>query len=407
MASFKPYHIVHTDVAESHEVPPVGFQDACVYQVFWWKNIAIGHMYIEDLQVFSDSTEYERLVMEAIKPFLDFVQKDTEKGETWREILDSYYNNQQEENALLPSVSVVICTRNRVDVLRNCLISLREQTMKAFEVIVVDNAPSDRATESLVKEFPEVNYILESRPGLDYARNTGARNATGDIVAYTDDDVELRPNWVEEISASFARYKSDALTGLIIAASLSTLAQYRFERYWTFNRGYIPQQYDSTFFNKHLPKGVPVWEIGAGANMAFKRNVFDKIGYFDERLDAGASGCSGDSEIWYRILAAGLSIRYEPKAIAFHHHRADMKGYQRQIFNYMRGFTSAILFQYKYHGHEGNVKHLKFLIRYYPKLIYISIKNRDSGRFSTIFNEIRGILSGFIYYLNHKNKTAY
>ncbi|MCC5928145.1 MAG: glycosyltransferase [Cyclobacteriaceae bacterium] len=406
MASFKPYHIVHTDLSESSEIPSEGLQYSPVYQVFWWKNIAIGDLFIEENTNLSSVGEHGRLVMKAIQPFLDFIQRDTQNRENWRNILDFYYTAQKIKDERLPTVSVVICTRNRTEALKKCLLSLREQTMKAHEVIVVDNAPSDRSTELMVKEFPEVSYLVEPRPGLDYARNTGARYANSAIVAYTDDDVELRPNWLEEISLSFARYNPDALTGLIITASLSTLARYRFERYWTFNRGYVAKHYDSTFFQAHVSEGVPVWEIGAGANMAFKREVFEKIGYFDERLDAGASGCSGDSEIWYRILAAGLSIRYEPKAIAFHHHREDMKGYKRQIFNYMRGFTSAILLQWKNHGHEGNVKHLRFLIRYYPKLIYMSLKNRDSGRISTILNEIMGIISGFIYYHKQKNNPA-
>ena len=59
-----------------------------------------------------------------------------------------------------------------------------------------------------------------------------------------------------------------------------------------------------------------MWKVGAGANMAFRRNVFDLVGLFDERLGAGAAGCSEDSEIWYRILANQLQIRYEPRAVS-------------------------------------------------------------------------------------------
>jgi GT2 family glycosyltransferase len=67
--------------------------------------------------------------------------------------------------------------------------------------------------------------------------------------------------------------------------------------------------------------GVPAWDVGAGANMAFRKTVFEKVGYFDERLDVGASGCSGDSEYWYRIMAEGFTCRYFPHIYVYHQHR--------------------------------------------------------------------------------------
>jgi GT2 family glycosyltransferase len=87
--------------------------------------------------------------------------------------------------------------------------------------------------------------------------------------------------------------------------------------------------------------------------MAFRKTVFEKAGLFDERLDAGAAGCNGDSEMWFRILACGGQIVYDPLPVVYHRHRTDMKQFKRQIFNYMRGFTAAALIQHKQKPKEG------------------------------------------------------
>ena len=98
-----------------------------------------------------------------------------------------------------------------------------------------------------------------------------------------------------------------------------------------FSAGFVPLVFGQDFFTKTRPFGVPVWRIGAGASMAFRRAVFTAIGTFDERLGAGASGCSEDSELWYRLLAGGWECRYEPSAVVFHCHRSSWKALERQI----------------------------------------------------------------------------
>jgi Glycosyl transferase family 2 len=96
-----------------------------------------------------------------------------------------------------PSLSVAICTRNRVATLNRCLDSVLPLQQKyGFELLVIDNAPPDDATAKLVKKFSQVRYILEQRPGLDFARNRAAAKATGDVIAYLDDDVIVDSGWL-------------------------------------------------------------------------------------------------------------------------------------------------------------------------------------------------------------------
>jgi GT2 family glycosyltransferase len=140
--------------------------------------------------------------------------------------------------------------------------------------------------------------------------------------------------------------------------------------------------------------------IGAGANMAFRRPVFDQLGFFDERLGAGAAGCSEDSEFWYRMLDAGLSIRYEPLAVVQHFHRIDEEGFSNQMEAYMRGHVFALLVQYEKTRHSGNLRRLFLsLPRYYWGVARGRLAGGERG---TLRAEIRGCLSGLFGYLKSK-----
>ncbi len=95
-----------------------------------------------------------------------------------------------------PTLSVAICTRNRPATLRRCLDSLFPlQEQYGFELLVIDNAPSDNATADFVKSSERVRYIVEERPGLDFARNRAMTEATGQLLAYLDDDVVVDAGW--------------------------------------------------------------------------------------------------------------------------------------------------------------------------------------------------------------------
>lgn len=299
-------------------------------------------------------------------------------------------------------VSVIICTRNRAGHLRKCLAQLQQQRYQPSEIIVVDNASAGNETRNLCSEFSNVRYVREERPGLDIARNHGVTVARSHIVAFTDDDTLPDPWWVYQIDRTFNNPAIDAMTGLVLAASLDTEAEVIFEKFWPFNRGYVQKLFDHNFFNSTLEAGPPVWEIGAGANMAFRKSIFEDTGYFDERLDVGAAGCSGDSELWYRILANGSSIMYNPLAVVHHCHRHSIRDLKKQLYNYMRGFTVAILIQYQRFGHIGNLKHLLTEIPVY----YLSLLKRGFPRYlfqyQTLFAEMGGIFSGIFYYWRHR-----
>jgi GT2 family glycosyltransferase len=403
------YTIHHLDLSQEVKALPEG-GTLGFYLVFWFRSIPLGELYIDQNRC-ATSEDLIQLALKATAPSIKhYCQQCLVRPlvpasiEELRAICEQVVAKIEPPNfPQVCDVSVVICTRNRPHSLRNCLTALHRQHTRPAEIIVVDNGSVTNDTEKVCSEFNNIKYVREDRVGLDIARNTGARASQSSIVAYTDDDTLPDPNWVYRIHESFQKKDVVAITGLVLAGSLRTEAEVIFEKHWPFNRGFVHKLFDQSFFNDKLPSGPPVWEIGAGANMAFKREIFEDVGYFDERLDVGAAGCSGDSELWYRILANGFTIVYNPLAIVSHYHRDSLPGLKRQLYAYMRGFTVAILIQHERFGHKGNLHHLLRVIpTYYMGLILKGFPYYKS-QYQTLFSEMRGILSGMFYYIRHRN----
>jgi len=316
-----------------------------------------------------------------------------------------------------PGVSLVVCTRNRPDTLRKCLSSIRGLSPQPHEIIVVDNDPSSSLTAAVTSAFPEVRYVPEPQRGLSAARNAGIRNSRGAIIAFTDDDVEVHPGWVGAIQGAFHDERIIATTGLILPTELATPAQYAFQGDspgWGW--GYRALDFDDNFFRSMKPVGVPAWRLGAGANMAFRREAFERVGFFDERLGAGTSGCSEDSEIWYRLLAEGYRCRYEPAAVVFHAHRSDWAELREQSYNYMRGHIAALLFQFDRYGHWGNIYRAFLALPFYFIMLGFRYLKRSVGRLIwdsgektpllPLLEQIRGAIAGYGYYLRYRRHPA-
>lgn len=344
MSTLAPWKVLHIELSAGIPALTVEPKYQVIYAVFWWHGIPLGHQEISTAQLPMPATQLENLVLQTIVPAVG----DRLFAQGFKQPLPVISPNpardmsvdfqalmaleeplkQLQEHCSKPvnaSVSVVVCTRNRPEELARCLRSLQNLSPPPQQIIVVDNAPNSDATHQLVAQISGIQYVLESRPGLSVARNTGIQHSTGDIIAFTDDDVVVHPNWVARLQQGFQDPRVIAVTGLMLPAELETEAQLIFHRGaggpgW----GYRALTFDPQFFADMKPRGVPVWRIGAGANMAFRRKAFDLVGYFDERLGAGASGCSEDSELWYRILAEGWLCRYEPTAVIYHYHRQNM-----------------------------------------------------------------------------------
>lgn len=247
------------------------------------------------------------------------------------------------------TVSVVVCTRDRSDQLGTCLESLTQLDPAALEIIVVDNAPSDDSTEELVRSsFPDIVYVREERPGLDWARNAGVDKARGEIIAYTDDDVAVDSSWAGAITDAFNSAPDImVVTGLVEPAELETEAQQLFEYNGGFGRGTAPRwvRIPSRRLDRWGYYGAG--QYGTGANMAVHRKAFETLGGFDNALDVGTlTNGGGDIEMMARVLANGHTLCYWPAAIVFHYHRRDHSNLYRQLENNGRGSLAMFLATY-------------------------------------------------------------
>jgi GT2 family glycosyltransferase len=190
------------------------------------------------------------------------------------------------------------------------------------------------------------------------------------------------------------------VTGPALPAALATEAQVAFETFWSFDRRYQPILFTPDFARQTRAGGTPTWIIGAGANMAFRRQAFLLLGGFDERLDVGAAGCGGDSELWYNLLSRGKSCRYEPSAVVFHSHRSGWEDFETQIFHYMRGHVAALLIQFEKHRHWGNLRRLFITLPWsWARLFLSGCLHGFSLRHRFLWQELAGSFAGLCYYL--------
>ena len=140
-----------------------------------------------------------------------------------------------------PDITVAVCTRDRPDDLVRLLHSLREQEYPRMRVVVVDNAPSDDRTKRVVSAMAgklNIDYVVEPRRGLSWARNRAIEVARTEVIAWADDDEICDPWWAAELARGFVEIPgAEAVTGLVVPAELHTHSQVWFEHYSGVGRG--------------------------------------------------------------------------------------------------------------------------------------------------------------------------
>jgi glycosyltransferase involved in cell wall biosynthesis len=243
--------------------------------------------------------------------------------------------------APLPPISVVVCTRDRPALLARCLAALQELDYPACEVVVVDSASRSSDTAQVVAATP-YRYVREAQPGLDIARNRGAAEAQHAIIAYIDDDALAAPGWLRGMASAFSAPEVALVTGRVLPAELATLAQRLFEQYSGMDKGTQPRIFQRRTLRP--PELIAVQHVGVGANMALRRSALAALGGFDPALDVGRpAGGAGDLDLFHRALAAGLTLRYEPSALAYHRHRREMHELWQQLYQNGQSFGVYLL----------------------------------------------------------------
>ena len=171
----------------------------------------------------------------------------------------------------------------------------------------------------------------EERPGAAAARNRGIEASSGSIVAFTDADCRVTRGWLRELVAGFSDESVGAVEGEILDYPPVTLAQ----RYTARRRSYSGQ----------ARRGSPLAPYLSTGNVAFRRDVVERIGLFDPRFPR-AGGEDVDFS-WRFFEARGLEARYRPRAVVFHEHRRTVSGL---FFQQIRNGHGLAVLQAKYPG---------------------------------------------------------
>lgn len=228
----------------------------------------------------------------------------------------------------LPAISVVVCSYNGAATLEECLRSLVGLNYPDYEVIVVDDGSTD-ATPQIAAKFPQVRTIRQENLGLSAARNTGARAARGQVVAFTDSDCVADANWLLYLAMAMRDQEADAIGGPNLPPA---------DDNWV-----AKCVAASPGGPSHVMLGDRRAEHVPGCNMAFDRAKLLAIGGFDPQFRVAGD----DVDMCWRFLDAGLTIGYAPAAFVWHHRRATVRAYLKQQQGY--GKSEAML-QFKHPG---------------------------------------------------------
>lgn len=248
--------------------------------------------------------------------------------------------------AVLPSVSVVLATAGRARLARRCVRAVLATGYPGLEVVVVDNqaGPADAALLELADTDERIRYLRQATPGASLARNTGAAAATGDLLAFTDDDAVVDRHWLTAAVAELAATGADCATGLVVPLALGSRAQVWFEEFGGFGKGYRRQ-----LFAPDTPPPTPLYPLspgiyGSGNNMVWRRAAFERVGGFDERLGPGRRTRAGeDLDLFVRLVTGGGRIAYTPHAVVWHEHRDSLAELRGQLRGYGTGLAATYL----------------------------------------------------------------
>lgn len=210
--------------------------------------------------------------------------------------------------------SVIIPAYNAEKTLKKCLKALKNQSFKDFETIVVDDGSKD-STREIAKEFKNVKLLEQANAGPAKARNRGAKVASGEIIIFTDSDCIPERNWLEEMIKPFEDNEISGVQGRYKSSQSSLIARI------------IQLEIEKSYSKMQKRKFIDF--IGT-YSAAYKKKVFEKMNGFDTSFPI-ASG--EDTDLSFRISAAGYSMVFNQKAIVSHTHPESLSKYLKIKFS--------------------------------------------------------------------------
>jgi GT2 family glycosyltransferase len=241
-----------------------------------------------------------------------------------------------------PCISVVVCTYNGARTIRECLAGIQQLDYPNFETIVVDDGSTD-ATAAIARAYG-CRVISTAQCGLSNARNTGLEAATGEIVAYLDDDAYPDPDWLTYLATMFMRTVYAGVGGPNIAPP---------------GDGPIAECVaNAPGGPAHVLLSDQEAEHIPGCNMAFRKACLEAIGGFDPQYRVAGD----DVDVCWRLRQRGWTLGFSPAAMVWHHRRNSVRAYWKQQYGY--GKAEALL-ERKWPEKYNGMGHLTWAGRVY------------------------------------------
>lgn len=290
------------------------------------------------------------------------VDRAREQKPAFRSVKRWYASDGLPALAEYPKVSVVICAYNAETTMAACLDSLRELRYPAYEVVVVDDGSTDR-TGAIADSYEGIHVIHQENKGLSAARNVGMAASTGEIIAYTDSDCVVDPDWLHYLVATFLSSGWTAVGGpnlpppedSFVASCVAS----------------SPGGPLEVLLDDEEAEHIP------GCNMAFRREALEEIGGFDPVYRSAGD----DVDVCWRLQNLGHRIGWSPAAMVWHFRRNTVKAYIGQ----QKGYGKAEALLYFRHPHQFNA------------LGYARWRGRIYGGVSSILSLARPVIYGGVY----------
>jgi glycosyltransferase involved in cell wall biosynthesis len=247
--------------------------------------------------------------------------------------------------------SVIVPTYNRMATLRQTLASLTTQDYSDFDLVVVDDGSTDGTRAMVAAEFPAVCYKHQDNRGPAAARNTGIRGASGEIIAFTDDDCLPPRNWLARLADGFVRHPGVVGVGGYLEAPSQILATNMLARYES------RDEYGAR--NEEIVGGFEC-PVGGTNNMAYRRDALLAINGFDETFPYAAGE---DTDVKLRLCASGARLLYMPIKVT-HLQTYAWDAFRRQQITRGRG---VVHFERKHYG--GAPTRRRIVLRMFKRMM--------------------------------------
>ena len=314
-----------------------------------------------------------------------------------------------------PLISIIVPTYNRCKELKRCLDSLLSQTLRDFEIIVIDNGSTD-STPKLLRNYP-VKGITDSTRNIAYLFNLGWLEASASIIAYINDDTEAVPDWLENILKTFKEFEDASIIGGPTVATHKQEIQTTYETAYhskllnTFAKIYNVVVLQGKLFDVGVLSDSGAYSIGASlpkstklarpiyvdmlsiTGMAVKKEVIHKLGGFDENFLFNHI----DGDFFIRARKNGYKLVFNPKVMVWHH--VNPRGPVRVAHNMGKDFAYFYLKDIRPKTMQGWLRFVLNIFIFNVYWVYKAFQLREVA-------PLKGITGFLSSILDYKNKCT-